>query len=71
MKNKKVFFVPETSFKIVSGPLTECQPTPQEYAGAWDWKAYFAPLSIVMTGIAASFWTPDVCHSKRQREGQT
>ena len=33
--------------------------------GAWDWKAFFEPLALNATGIAASAAHPPVCFSKR------
>ena len=33
--------------------------------GTWDWKAFFLPLGLNATGIAASAAHPDVCFSKR------
>ena len=33
--------------------------------GTWDWKAFFDPFELSMSGIAASHWKPDVCFSKR------
>eukprot|EP00959_Pyramimonas_sp_CCMP1952_P385937 8088389-Pyramimonas_sp.AAC.1 len=37
----------------------------QEYSGAWDWQSFFTPLGINISGVAATHWTPDVCHCKR------
>ena len=31
----------------------------------WDWKTFFQPLEIQVSGIAASPSKRDVCHSKR------
>jgi len=33
--------------------------------GIWDWKQFFEPLGYSMSGIAASKYNTEVCHSKR------
>ena len=33
--------------------------------GTWDWQEFFNDLRFNVSGIAASWWHPDVCFSKR------
>ena len=68
LKRQKLLQTPEDFLTVIQQhvhPTGNRKLVVGKIEGAWDWQEFFEPWDMNVTGIAASHWRPDVCHSKR------
>jgi len=68
LKGAAVLQTPEDFIDTISknvNPPGNRQLVVSKLNASYDWRPFFEPLAMSVTGIAASVPNPDVCHSKR------